>query len=471
MDHLPYSPPSAPYCATGPNQPDQAYPSQLEANPPYGNTNVVGLPPLETIDPAILAARFRSFLPIDFPQHLDSMLSELFPTIISQSIPSSDAFTLNCRPLIMLDMLRQASLTLHRGDVEETPTMFSYATVSQYPLKITHFGVTAPRQTSLGRGLNMAHGLGKTVRAFRVRNGWNVGGYPVPPATELWRHGHCAEMQAIPAVVYWCENLGMKNVVIYSLAMHKSGKETHKMCENCIAYIRTRVLANNPSWVVVDHLPDDFPPHQDSMLAELFPNLLSQSFPSSFISRFNPLILVNMLRCESIALHSWDPEDSGRTPTVFSYAATVSHYPLNITRFGVSVGNGSTGAPGLGDAVRAYRIRRWNAGGASVPPQPMYEPWKHGNCAEMQSIPPVVEWCESHGLENVVIFSLAMHKSGKKMPTCANCITYIYGRVLKSNPSWVVVDASTGMGFTSRGAMLPGIWPQYWLGSQAAGGR
>ncbi|KAF6758596.1 hypothetical protein DFP72DRAFT_1005664 [Ephemerocybe angulata] len=253
MDQLPYSPPSTPYHTTGPNQLDQAYPSQFEANPPYGNTNVVGLPPLETIDPAILATRFQSFLPIDFPQHLDSMLAELFPAIISQSIPPSDTFmALTCRPLIMLDMLRQASLTLHRGDVEETPTMLSYATVSQYPLKITRFGVTAPRHTSLGRGLNMAHGLGKTVRAFRVRNGWNVGGYPVPPATELWRHGNCAEMQAIPAVVDWCESLGMENVVIYSLAMHKSGNETARMCKNCIAYIKTRVLARNPSWVVVD---------------------------------------------------------------------------------------------------------------------------------------------------------------------------------------------------------------------------
>ncbi|TEB31461.1 hypothetical protein FA13DRAFT_1732908 [Coprinellus micaceus] len=168
-------------------------------------------------------------------------------------------------------MLRQRSLLLHSADLEEMPTMFSYAhvvhhgriaksritSVATTPVVITRFGVSAPRQTHLYRGSGIPEGLAGVIRAYRVRKAWGQPGVDFdadipPPRTTSWHHGHCAEMQAIPPVVEWCEYLGLKHVVIYSLSMHKSGTQFSTMCSNCRAYVSTRVLKKHPSWKVVD---------------------------------------------------------------------------------------------------------------------------------------------------------------------------------------------------------------------------
>lgn len=175
----------------------------------------------------------------------------------------------------MLQMLRERSLLLHSADVVEMPTMFSYAhVVHRNPLReaqgasrrkgrkgtpvfVTRFGVSAPNQTHLGRGLGLANGLAAVVRAYRVRRGWGLLGVnpdaELPPSpTTGWPHGHCAEMQAIPPIVEWCESLSLENITIYSLTVHKSGAGSAAMCSNCRAYISIRVLKRHPSWKVVD---------------------------------------------------------------------------------------------------------------------------------------------------------------------------------------------------------------------------
>ena len=214
----------------------------------------------------------KVLLPPHFPRcHDDSVHAELFHLLIahhSNSLPSS----ILQNPLRMLQMLRERSLLLHSADVVEMPTMFSYAhVVHNNPLLqaqstsgrkgslvfVTRFGVSAPNQSHLGRGLGLANGLATVVRAYRVRRAWGLVGIDpdadlLPPSTTGWPHGHCAEMQAIPPIVEWCEYLGLENITIYSLTVHKSGTGSTAMCSNCRAYISTRVLKRHPSWKVVD---------------------------------------------------------------------------------------------------------------------------------------------------------------------------------------------------------------------------
>ncbi|TEB31462.1 hypothetical protein FA13DRAFT_1774423 [Coprinellus micaceus] len=171
----------------------------------------------------------KALLPPDFPRcHDDSVHAELFHLLIahySSYLPPS----IIQDPLRMLQMLRERSLLLHSADVVEMPTMFSYAHVvhrcplleargasrrKSTPVFVTRFGVSAPNQTHLGRGLGLANGLAAVVRAYRVRRGWGLLGVnpdaELPPSpTTGWPHGHCAEMQAIPPIVEWCESLGL----------------------------------------------------------------------------------------------------------------------------------------------------------------------------------------------------------------------------------------------------------------------
>lgn len=217
---------------------------------------------------AVLANQW--LLPHDFPPHTDSILAELFPLLVARHTYVPASVFMN--PLSMVQSLRKRSGELHLWDIEEMPTMFAYAHVAHnsdvsedprvtsspnIPVVLTRFGVSAPRETHLRRGSRIPESLAGTIRAYRIRKGWGLFGVDpyadMPPKpTEIWHHGHCAEMQAIPPVVEWCEYLGLENVVIYSLSVHKSGRQTAPMCSNCCAYVRTRVLKKHPSWRVVD---------------------------------------------------------------------------------------------------------------------------------------------------------------------------------------------------------------------------
>ncbi|KAJ3540997.1 hypothetical protein NMY22_g4069 [Coprinellus aureogranulatus] len=218
------------------------------------------------------------------------------------------------------------------------------------------------------------------------------------------------------------------------------------------------------------HLTDpDFPPHADSFLAELLTMMVASHSPLMPASTFlDPLPMLETLRQRSGAMHSWHVLEM---PTMFSYAQVVltnglggdprmvarDGAPIRVVqiRFGVSApqGNPNAHAVGvphhLGAAVRRYRTHKaWGrlsgAAGDGVAPKPT-EPWNHGHCAEMQAIPPAVEWCKIFGLENVFIYSLSLYKSGNQTaPMCSNCRTYVRA-VLKRHPSWRVVDVHTGL--------------------------
>ncbi|KAJ3538757.1 hypothetical protein NMY22_g5027 [Coprinellus aureogranulatus] len=193
---------------------------------------------------------FRYLLPIDFPPHEDSVHAELFPLLVAHFsfLPASVFLD----PLFMLQILRTKSSELsHSWDTEEMPTMFSYAYVAHnteigtdpqlalasIPIVLTRFGVSAPRETHLGRASGIPDGLASAVRAYRLRRAWGCpvidpGAVTPPKSTESWQHGHCAELQAIPPVVEWCEHLQLENVVIHSLSVHKYGTRSAAMCKH-----------------------------------------------------------------------------------------------------------------------------------------------------------------------------------------------------------------------------------------------
>ncbi|KAF6758230.1 hypothetical protein DFP72DRAFT_1106520 [Ephemerocybe angulata] len=206
-----------------------------------------------------------SQLPPKFPPYADSILAELWPSMLSNFIPQDKIPAAG--PLKMLQELISSSSAIHRNQ-DKMPSMFAYAHASyranstsepegKIPPSfwspedgvrtIIRFGVSSARAKHKPRG------IGRVVRGHRTHMAWGgaFSNGTKPPQVENWLHGHCAELQAIPAVVEWCERLGLEDVVIYSLAMRRSGKEVVAMCRNCSAY-RSTILSKHPSWRVVD---------------------------------------------------------------------------------------------------------------------------------------------------------------------------------------------------------------------------
>ena len=93
-------------------------------------------------------------------------------------------------------------------------------------------------------------------------------------------------------------------------------------------------------------------------------------------------------------------------------------------QFGVSAPRSQSHVTSVTAAVvREYRLRQcW--GGQQPPPQ--QELWKHGHCAENQSLPSVVAWCEYLDLENVVIGTLAVDKSENFVGMVKNCLLCLF---------------------------------------------
>lgn len=137
-------------------------------------------------------------------------------------------------------------------------------------------------------------------------------------------------------------------------------------------------------------LPPNFPPHADSIRAEIF----SQKKKSHHT---DPITVLDFFRQKVISAHGGNMEQA---PTTFSYARATNFTHLIPTHFGVSAPRIQTQAAKVAHLVREYRLRQcW---GDQQPPG-QQETWKHGHCAENQSLPSVVARCEELGLENVLI--------------------------------------------------------------------
>ena len=186
------------------------------------------------VDPMALSAAGLLALPPNFPPHADSIRAEIFSQ--KNSSHHSD-------PIPMLHFFRQKTISAHGGNMEQAPTTFSYAKAINFPHLIpTQFGVSAPRVQS------HAARLAYLVRDYRLRQCW--GDQQPPVQQEQWKHGHCAENQSLPSVVARCREFGLENVLIETLAMHRSGNFI-SMCKNCLSYVFC-VLREHPTWRVCD---------------------------------------------------------------------------------------------------------------------------------------------------------------------------------------------------------------------------
>ena len=180
-------------------------------------------------------ATLLSLKRLTLPSHTDSIRADLF----SQQMSSSSS-----NPIDMLECFRQKSISAY-VTVGEAPIMFSYARAkANHHFMFTRFGVSAPRSQC-----DVTFTTSAEVRNYRRRQCW--GEQKPPVERELWKHGNCAESQSLPAVVARCERLGLKYVVVETLAMHRSGRSVG-MCKNCIDYIFLRILRKHPTWRVYD---------------------------------------------------------------------------------------------------------------------------------------------------------------------------------------------------------------------------
>jgi hypothetical protein len=183
--------------------------------------------------------RLSGLIPPDFPLHIDSIRAESF----SRDMTSSHQGNL----IDMLDIFRKKIISAHGGNRKQVPSTFSITRASNSDIP-TQFGVTAPvkKKTKNRSRLQMTD----LVRRYRVLQCW--GEQQPPLKSEEWEHGQCAEDQSLSSVVAQCADLGLKNVIIDTLAMKKSGRLVG-MCKNCRSYVSHRILRKHPTWKVVDY--------------------------------------------------------------------------------------------------------------------------------------------------------------------------------------------------------------------------
>ena len=145
----------------------------------------------------------------------------------------------------MLNIFRQKFISAYGENTEQVPTVFSITRAANFVNIPTQFGVSAPRSQS-----QLESQMADLVRRYRVGQCWEEQ-QPPRKSGPGWRHGQCAESQSFPPVVAHCANLGLKNVIIITLAMNKSGKLVG-MCGNCLSYVSLCVLRKHPTWKIFD---------------------------------------------------------------------------------------------------------------------------------------------------------------------------------------------------------------------------
>lgn len=186
-------------------------------------------------------------------------------------------------------------------------------------------------------------------------------------------------------------------------------------------------MAVAPHGYLYPVLPAGFPRHLDSIRAEIFSqqNMQWQQ----------PTQKLDELRRWIIALYAGIVT---RAPAKYSYARV--NYPSIPIHFGVSAPHcQSLDKNTEAEIVRAYRVREcW---GDRRPP-PEEEVWKHGQCAESQSLPSVVKDCERNRLENVIIETMTIDRSGRPAGMCKNCVGYVYHALLFKYQTWSVYDVA-----------------------------
>lgn len=183
-----------------------------------------------------------NLIPPDFPPHIDSIRAESF----SRYMPVILAPNYQGNIFDMLNIFRQKIIFAYGGNMDQVPSTFSITRAINFDHTIPiQFGVSAPYSQSQHESR-----IADLVRSYRVRQCW--GEQQPPPKLEGWKHGQCAENQSLSSVVAHCASLGLKNVIIYTLAMNKRG-EIVRMCGNCRSYVSLSVLRKHPTWKVIDN--------------------------------------------------------------------------------------------------------------------------------------------------------------------------------------------------------------------------
>ena len=183
--------------------------------------------------------QLSNLIPLNFPLYIDSIRAELFSRDMSSSYQGD--------LIDMLDIFRKKFISAYGGN-KQVPTIFSIARTTNFDHIPTQFGVSALRSPKKKKSKSRSQ-MADLVRNYRVRLCW--GEQQPPQKSEAWEHGQCAENQSLSSVVAQCADLGLKNVIIDTLAMNKSGKLVG-MCGNCRSYVSLCILRKHPTWKVVD---------------------------------------------------------------------------------------------------------------------------------------------------------------------------------------------------------------------------
>ena len=147
------------------------------------------------------------------------------------------------------------------------------------------------------------------------------------------------------------------------------------------------VILVDPFWIGPMHLSSLIPPgfslYIDSIRAESFSRDMTSSYKDNLVE------MLENFRRKFISAYG----RNSQVPTTFSIARVSNFDHIPTTQFGVSAprkGKNRESGSQMVDLVRNYRVRLcW---GEQQPP-PKSEVWKHGQCAENQSLSSVVAQC------------------------------------------------------------------------------
>ena len=230
----------------------------------------------------------------------------------------------------------------------------------------------------------------------------------------------------------------------YSIHAPNSNSQQSVYLSALLYMLRSQdLILFDPFWVgplcLSSLIPPDFPLHIDSIRAEFFSrDYRRRDMTSSY--RGNLIDLLDIFRKSIISAHGGDMK---QVPTTLSITRVSTNLGRNITQFGVSAPltnkKKSQSQSQMADLVRGYRVGQcW---GRQKPPRESAV-WKHGHCAENQSLSSVVAECAKLGLEkNLIIETLAMNnKTGRLVGMCGNCQAYVSRCILHKHPTWKVID-------------------------------
>lgn len=176
--------------------------------------------------------------------------------------------------------------------------------------------------------------------------------------------------------------------------------------------------------------------------------MAAEAYSYAHRSTLDPFGDLHSLPNQYLGMYNQDSTSAeARRQIPSAYAvASMATTPGSYSHFGVSAPNSwsSEKERKKGKALRNYRMKQTYDKFSLERPTEYPSDWHPGQCAENQSLPPVVRYACGHIVESgqdAVIYSYAIGKDGNSKPMCDGCVG-LSRQYIHKNPGLRIVDAA-----------------------------